>query len=317
MIKLKKITILGGGTGLSQLLKGLKKFPLDINAIVAVSDDGRSTGRLRREFKIPAIGDIRKVLVALSEKEELIDKLLNYRFNTSSDLDGHPIGNLLLTALAEIDGSLSEGIADLDSVLNLKGKVIPLTEDNVVLMGKMEDNHILRGQHNISQDKRKIKTIFYEKNPEVNKDAIDAILDSDAIILSIGSLYTSIIPNLICPEIKKAIDKSSAKIIYVCNMMTQPGETDGLTASQHIAILNKYLGKRKIEAVVINKEKIDEDTILKYKNFEQKEPVQIDLENLKKQKVKIIKDNFVLIENNYLRHDSIKVALNIFSYLIE
>lgn len=317
MENMKTITILGGGTGMSQLLKGLKKFPFNINAIVAVSDDGRSTGRLRKEFNIPAIGDIRQVLVALSEKEDLINKLLNYRFKTHSDLDGHPVGNLLLTALADIDGTLAGGIADLDDVLNLKGKVIPLTEDNVVLMGEMEDGKIVRGQHFITEDSRNIKRVFYEKNPFVSEDALAAIKGSDAIILSIGSLYTSIIPNLICPEVKKAIDESNAKIIYVCNMMTQPGETDGLTASDHIKILNEYLGERKVEAVIVNKEAIDEETIKNYKTLQQKSPVEVDLNELKKMDVKVIKDKFVLIEDNKLRHNSIKVALNIFSYLLE
>lgn len=314
---MKTITVLGGGTGMSQLLKGFKKFPLKINAIVAVSDDGRSTGRLRKEFNIPAIGDIRQVVIALAEKENIARKLLNYRFNTSSDLDGHPVGNLLLTALADIDGSIAGGIADLDDVLNLKGKVIPLTEDNVVLMGEMEDGRIVRGEHCIAEDSRRIKSVFYEKNPTVSKEAIQAIKKSDAIVLSIGSLYTSIIPNLICPEIKEAIDQSKAKIIYVCNMMTQPGETDNLSASEHLKILNKYLGNRKIEAVLINNEGIAKEIITKYKELQQKIPVEVDYDELEKLDVEIIEDDLAVVEEGLLRHNSIKVALNVFSYLID
>lgn len=314
---MKTITVLGGGTGMSQLLKGFKKFPLKINAIVAVSDDGRSTGRLRKEFNIPAIGDIRQVVIALAEKENIARKLLNYRFNTSSDLDGHPVGNLLLTALADIDGSIAGGIADLDDVLNLKGKVIPLTEDNVVLMGEMEDGRIVRGEHCIAEDSRRIKRVFYEKNPAVSKEAIQAIKKSDAIVLSIGSLYTSIIPNLICPEIKEAIDQSKAKIIYVCNMMTQPGETDNLSASEHLKILNKYLGNRKIEAVLINNEGIAKEIITKYKELQQKIPVEVDYDELEKLGVEIIEDDLAVVEEGLLRHNSIKVALNVFSYLID
>ena len=314
---MKTITVLGGGTGMSQLLKGFKKFPLKINAIVAVSDDGRSTGRLRKEFNIPAIGDIRQVVIALAEKENIARKLLNYRFNTNSDLDGHPVGNLLLTALADIDGSIAGGIADLDDVLNLKGKVIPLTEDNVVLMGEMEDGRIVRGEHCIAEDSRRIKSVFYEKNPTVSKEAIQAIKKSDAIVLSIGSLYTSIIPNLICPEIKEAIDQSKAKIIYVCNMMTQPGETDNLSASEHLKILNKYLGNRKIEAVLINNEGIAKEIITKYKELQQKIPVEVDYDELEKLDVEIIEDDLAVVEEGLLRHNSIKVALNVFSYLID
>lgn len=314
---MKTITVLGGGTGMSQLLKGFKEFPFNINAIVAVSDDGRSTGRLRKEFNIPAIGDIRQVVIALSEKENIARKLLNYRFNTSSDLDGHPIGNLLLTALADIDGSIAGGIADLDDVLNLKGKVIPLTEDNVVLMGEMEDGRIVRGEHCIAEDSRRIKNVFYEKNPTVSKEALNAIKKSDAIVLSIGSLYTSIIPNLVCPEIKEAIDNSKAKIIYVCNMMTQPGETDYLSASEHLEVLNNYLGKRKIEAILVNNESIAKEIITKYKELQQKIPVEVDYDRLEKSGVEIIEDDLAVIEDGFLRHNSIKVALNVFSYLID
>jgi len=314
---MKKITILGGGTGMSQLLKGLKQFPFDISAIVAVSDDGASTGRLRKEFNIPAIGDLRKVLVALSEKEVIAEKLLGYRFKTSSDLDGHAVGNLLLAALTDIDGSLSGGIADLDDVLKLKGKVIPLTEDNATLMGEMEDGKIVRGEHNITEDPRMIKDVFYEKNPEVCSEALLAIKNADLIVLSVGSLYTSIIPNLICDSVKEEIDKSKAKILYVCNVMTQPGETDELTASGHLKILNRYLGKRKVDAIVVNTAKIDKDAIEKYRTTEQKELVVVDTDELEKMGVTIISDKLTQIEDDYLRHNSAKVALNIYSYLLD
>jgi len=314
---MKKITILGGGTGMSQLLKGFKQFPFDIRAIVAVSDDGSSTGRLRKEFNIPAIGDLRKVLVALSEKEVIAEKLLGYRFKTSSDLDGHAVGNLLLAALTDIDGSLSGGIADLDDVLKLKGKVIPLTEDNATLMGEMEDGKIVRGEHNITEDPRMIKDVFYEKNPEVCSEALLAIKNADLIVLSVGSLYTSIIPNLICDSVKEEIDKSKAKILYVCNVMTQPGETDELTASGHLKILNRYLGKRKVDAIVVNTAKIDKDAIEKYRTTEQKELVVVDTDELEKMGVTIISDKLTQIEDDYLRHNSAKVALNIYSYLLD
>ena len=156
----KKIVVFGGGNGLSYLLRGLKQFPMDITAIVSVCDDGKSTGVLREEFNVPAVGDIRRVLVSLSETEPLVEELFNYRFNTTSDLNGHTVGNLLLTAMREITGNLSDGIESLSRVLNLKGKVVPLTEDNVVLMGEMEDGSIVEGEHNITVDKRKIKKVF-------------------------------------------------------------------------------------------------------------------------------------------------------------
>ena len=156
----KKVVVLGGGTGSSTLLRGLKEFPVDLTAIVSVCDDGSSTGILREEFNIPAVGDIRRVLIALSETEPLVMELFNYRFRTTSDLDGHTVGNLLLTASSEITGNLSDGIEALSKVFNLKGKVVPLTEDNVVLMGEMEDGSVVEGEHHITQNKNKIKKVL-------------------------------------------------------------------------------------------------------------------------------------------------------------
>ncbi len=307
----KKVVVLGGGTGMSVLLQGLKKFPLDITAIVSVSDDGSSTGKLREEFNTPAVGDIRRVLISLSETEPLVEKLFNYRFKTCSDLDGHTVGNLILTAAKEITGNLSDGIEALSKVFNLKGKVVPLTEDNVVLMAKMEDGSIVEGEHHITESPKKIKEVFYKEEPVVTPESIEAIKNSDAIILSMGSVYTSIIPNLITKEIINAIDNSSAKIMYVCNMVTQPGETEGFKVSDHINLLNSYLGKRKIEYVLANDKKIDENILKRYQTTEQKDQVILDRENLNS--VKLIEDNYFTVIDNIVRHDALKLAFNIFT----
>ena len=312
----KKVVILGGGTGLSFLLKGLKQFPIDITAIVSVCDDGKSTGRLREEFKIPAVGDIRKVLISLSETEPLFEELFNYRFCTTSDLNGHTVGNLLLTAMTNITGNMSDGLKALSKVLNLKGRVLPLTEDNVVLMGKMEDGSVIEGEHHITESVKKVKSVYYKKVPKIRKEVIDAIREADLIILSMGSLFTSILPNLICKEITSEIDKSSAKILYACNMMTQPGETDNFSASDHIELLNKYLGKRKVDTIIVNNGKIKEELILKYESLEQKDQVLLDRENLKKLKVEVVEDDLVFIENEMIRHDSMKLSFYIFSLLL-
>ncbi len=310
-----KVVVLGGGTGLSVLLSGLKKFPLDITAIVSVSDNGSSTGKLREEFNTPAVGDIRRVLISLSETEPLVEKLFNYRFKTTSDLNGHTVGNLILTATKEITGNLSDGIEALSKVFNLKGKVVPLTEDNVTLMALMEDGTTVKGETQITSSGKKIKKVFYENTPVITPLAIKAIKEADIILLSMGSIYTSIIPNLINEDVINAIDKSKGKIMYACNMMTQPGETDSFSVSDHVNLLNSYLGKRKIDKVLVNNKLIDKKILDKYQNEEQKDLVKIDYDNLKN--VSLIEDNYFIVEDNKIRHDALKLAFSIFTEIFK
>jgi len=316
----KKVVVLGGGTGLSTLLRGLKNFPLDITAIVSVSDDGKSTGRLRKEFNIPAVGDIRRVLISLAEIEPLVEKVLNYRFTTNSELNGHTVGNLLLTATTNISGNMSDGIEGLGSVLNLKGKVLPLTEDNVILMGKMEDGSIIEGEHNITEAEKKIIDVFYKETPIICESVIKAIKEADLIIFSMGSLYTSIMPNLISKDMLEAIDNSKAKLMYTCNMMTQPGETDNYTIVDHINVLNKHLGTRKINVVIANNGEIEQNIIEKYSTLEQKDQVILNeeqKEELNKMNVEVIENNYVIVEDELIRHNAIKLSTDIFTYLIK
>ena len=315
---MKKVVVLGGGTGMSNLLRGLKQYPLDITAIVTVCDDGKSTGILREEFNIPAVGDIRRVLVSLSETEPLVMDLFNYRFNTSSDLDGHTVCNLLLTAASEIRGNLSDGIEALSKVLNLKGKVIPLTEDNVTLMAEMEDGTIVEGEHHITSKKSKIKKVYYKEEAIATKEALNAIKNADLIVFSMGSLFTSIIPNLLIDSIVKQIEQSKAKLMYICNMMTQPGETDDFKVTDHIKKLNEYLGNRNIDIVLANTGIIDAEMAKFYETQEQKDPVVYDEENFDKYNLEVISDDFTFItDNNLLRHDNIKLGFHIFYYLMK
>lgn len=313
----KKVVVLGGGTGSSTLLRGLKDFPVDLTAIVSVCDDGSSTGVLREEFNIPAVGDIRRVLIALSETEPLVMDLFNYRFHTTSDLDGHTVGNLLLTASSEITGNLSDGIEALSKIFNLKGKVVPLTEDNVVLMGEMADGTIVEGEHHITQTKGSVKRVFYKERPVPTQAAINALLEADLILLSMGSLFTSIIPNLICDEIREAIDRSKAKVMYVCNMVTQPGETENFKVSDHVRMLNGYLGTHKIDVVVANDGEIDAQMAKRYESLEQKDPVLLDRKETSLLVEQIISGDYVTVRNNLLRHDVLKLGLHIFGYLLE
>ena len=313
----RKVVVLGGGTGSSTLLRGLKEFPLDITAIVSVCDDGNSTGVLREEFSIPAVGDIRRVLVALSETEPLVMKLFNYRFRTTSDLDGHTVGNLLLTASSEITGNLSDGIEALSKVFNLKGKVVPLTEDNVVLMGEMSDGVIIEGEHNITKYGKHIKRVYYKDEPTPTQEAVKALEEADLIVLSMGSLFTSVIPNLICDGIIQAIDRSNAKIMYVCNMVTQPGETEDFKVSDHVKFLNQYLGKHKVDVVLANNGKIDIEMAKRYESLEQKDAVELDMETTSSLVEQVIADDYVTVKNNLLRHNVLKLGMHIFGYLLE
>ena len=310
---MKKVTIFGGGTGMSTLLKGLKEFPLDITSIVSVCDDGKSTGKLRKEFNIPAMGDIRRVMISLSETEPLMEKLLNYRFSSNSELNEHTVGNLLLTAGTQITGNLSDGIKSISKVLNLKGKVIPFSEDNIVLSAIMEDDSIVNGEHYITESPLKIKKVYYEKEPEICDEVFDSIDKSDLIILSMGSLYTSIIPNLLSKKIIEKLDKTSAKIMYVCNMVTQPGETDDFKVSDHLKVLNSYLGTHKIDIVVANTGSIDKKVAEKYSTLEQKDPVLFDEENID---CDTILNNYVTINDGVIRHNVEKLSLDIYSYLV-
>ena len=312
---MKKVVILGGGTGQSTLLRGLKQFPVDISAVVSVCDDGRSTGRLREEFNIFAVGDIRKVIVSLAETEPLFEELLNYRFETSSDLNGHTVGNLLLTALSGITGNMQEGLEKVGKVLKIKGKVLPFTLDSPTLIGKMEDDSIVRGEHYITESSLRVKEVFYENDIKVNPSVLKAISEADLIILSMGSLYTSVIPNLLSKDMIRAIDKSKAKIMYVCNMMTQPGETDDFKVSDHVNVLNNYLGKKKIYYVIANSGSIPKPMLKKYATKEQKDKVVLDKNNLSN--VKVITGNYVTIDNDTIRHKVNKLSVDIYNVLLE
>ena len=221
-----------------------------------------------------------------------------------------------MTAVQEITGNLSDGIEALSKILNLKGKVVPLTEDNVTLIGEMSDGAIVEGEHNITIDKRQIKRVFYKEEPTPTKEAIKAIKEADLIILSMGSLFTSIIPNLICDDIVDALFESKAKIMYTCNIVTQPGETDGFSVTDHVNMLNKYLKKRKVDVVIANNGYIDTALADKYKTLEQKDAVKYDYKNFKNYDMQVIGDDLVTISNNMIRHNSLKLGFHIFFYVM-
>lgn len=312
----KRVVVFGGGTGISYLLEGLKLFPLDITAVISVSDNGSSTGKLREEFHMPAVGDIRKVIISLSNVNEDIKKMLAYRFDTYSDLNGHPLGNLIMVGMYNITGSLKQSISTLSDFLNVKNRVLPISEDNLTLVGKTISGKEIIGESEITSSNEIFDDFYYKEEPTVLPEVLKAVKEADLIVFSMGSLYTSILPHILCKELIKQIMSSSCKIMYACNAVTQPGETDDFKVSDHIRILNKYLNKRKIDVVIAASSDIPKEIVKTYTTTEQKDLVLIDEQNIKRLDCELISDDILTIENNMIRHDSLKLANIIFNYLM-
>lgn len=314
---MKKIVVLGGGTGLSVLLRGLKQFPLDITAIVTVADDGSSSGKLREEFDIFAVGDLRNVLVSLSEVEPLIEDLLQYRFNSDSSLSNHPMGNLLLTALYNITGNLTESLRSLSKIFNIKGTILPFTEDNPILVAHTSDGKVIEGESNITKAGKKIEYIEYKNKVNPTKEVIKAIDEADLIIFGIGSLYTSIIPNLLSDKVVTSLINSKAKKMYVCNIMSEHGETDNYKVSDCIKKINSYIKENEIDVTLVNNKKIDDEIKERYKK-EEASQIEVDYDTLKDMGVEVIEDALLEInKEKVVRHNPYRTALAIFNYIVK
>lgn len=288
-----KIVAIGGGTGLSTMLKGIKKITNNITAIVTVGDDGGSSGKLREELGVLPPGDIRSCIAALADDEDLVAKLFQYRFKDCAGLSGHSFGNLFLTAMCSITGNMVNAVQESSKVLSIRGRVLPSTLDDMRLVAEMEDGSIIRGESNIPESGKKIKRLFTEPTKcKPLEDAILAIQDADLIILGPGSLYTSVIPNLLISDISKAVSEAKAKKIYVCNIMTQPGETDGFSVSDHIKTLVKHAKYEKIiDAVLVNTE-LPEALIAPYRDAGS-EPVVVDTNEISKLGIEIVQKNLI------------------------
>lgn len=316
MQKNKKVVLLGGGTGTSFVVKGLKYFPIDLTCVITVSDDGSSTGRLRKEFATPAVGDIRKVLSNLSTLPDDIRDVMEYRLKANSELNGHALGNLVLTSLIKETGSLKTSIEYLSKLLDVKQKVLPLSEDYLTLMGETVDGEIIEGEEEITSAGKKYKRFFYKDEPNVLPEVLKAIKEADLIILSLGSLYTSVMPHIITKVVADAIKNAKGKKMYLCNAMTQPGETEGFAVSDHIKMLEQYIGKNTIDVVIASNTIVSKKMQEKYANEEQKEQVIIDYENIKKEKYELIEDDLLILVDGTLKHNSLKLSSLIFSYLM-
>lgn len=297
-----RIVVVGGGTGLSAMLRGLKESTENLTAVVTVFDDGGSSGRLRRELGILPPGDIRDCLVALAESEPLMTQLFEYRFHGGA-LDGHAFGNLFIASLAGVTGDLESAVKETSKVLNIRGRVLPSAAEDVVLVAELIDGTVVEGESQIPRARKRIRTMSLKPTdvaplPEV----LQAIQDADLIVLGPGSLYTSVIPNLLVRGVADAIRDSRALRVYVCNVMTQAGETDGFTASDHVRGLIDQVGPGLFTHVLVNTQRIRNPALLARYEAEGAEPVEADLDGIRALGITPVPAQ-VASEEDVVRHD--------------
>jgi uncharacterized cofD-like protein len=316
-----RVVALGGGTGLSALLRGLKEHVVrgsdhaptrerpisDLTAIVTVTDDGGSSGRLRRENRMLPPGDIRNCMVALAKDEALLSRLFQYRFQAGRGLIGHNFGNLFLAALTHVTGDFAEAVRVSSKVLAIRGRIFPSTISNVHLVATFANGKRIQGETSISRSKIPIRKIeLIPRGARPLPKAIEAIEEADLILMGPGSLYTSVIPNLLIPEIAHAVVRSRAPRVYIANLMTQPGETTHYTLSQHLRAIETHVGKRVVNYVVANRKPVSPEVAERYR-VDGAEPVVIDTANIAKMKVHLLADN-LLEEHGVIRHNSPRLA---------
>jgi uncharacterized cofD-like protein len=306
-----KIVAIGGGTGLSTLLRGLKHLSTNLTAVVTVADDGGSSGRLRREIGVLPPGDIRNCLSALADEEKLLTELFKYRFTAGDGLNGHSFGNLFLTAMSEITGDLEQAVAASSKVLAIKGEVLPATLCDVRLWAELSDGRRIEGESNITEARGQIVRIgCLPSNPPALPRALAAIQAAEYIIIGPGSLYTSVIPNLLVPEIAQAIAKRRVPSVYICNVMTQPGETDDYSVADHIRAIDRICGGRRLfDAVLVQRRPPSERAVRRYA-LEGAAPVQLDYDAVVQLGRRVIRAD-VMDEDpqtGYIRHDSERLA---------
>ena len=318
----KKIVTIGGGTGSFVLLSGLKKYPVSISAIVSMADDGGSTGVLRDELGVLPPGDVRQCLVALSDSSEMLRKLMNYRFDKGG-LKGHNFGNIFLSALEKINGNFSKGVEQAAQILNVKGEVIPVTDDDTNLFLQLQNGKFIKGEneinHNFEIEKIGIKKIYLNPRAKASKKAVQRILEADLIVIGPGNYYCSIVPNFLVKGISEAVARSKAKVVFNCNLVNKRGQTEKFDLDEYLKSINKFIGKDRIDFVVFNTKKPSQDLIKKYAN-KGEHLIEIKKNNLKR-KYGIIRANVLgKKETEYnpadaladvrslIRHDSEKLA---------
>lgn len=310
------ITVVGGGHGLSVLLRGIKQATSNVTAVVTVADDGGSSGRLRQDLGMIPPGDLRNCLVALADTEPLMEKLFQHRFEGSSELSGHSFGNLFIAAMTQVTGDVETALKESSKVLAVKGQVLPASKEFVRLDAIMEDGTVVCGESQIPEAHKRIHRVkLYPEHAEAVQSSLDAIRNAEAIVLGPGSLYTSVIPNLLVEGIGDAICRSKAVKIYICNVMTQPGETDGYTASMHVKAIMDHAGRNAVDYVIVNSTPVPEDLKQKYAETGAY-PVVVDDDALNQLGVGIIKADLIT-SKDAIHHDPKKLCDSVMRVVYE
>ncbi|HGN3556035.1 TPA: YvcK family protein [Streptococcus pyogenes] len=308
-MKNPKMTVIGGGTGISIILKSLRNEAVDITAVVTVADDGGSSGELRNAMQLTLPGDLRNVLLAMSDMPKFYERVFQYRFNESDGaLAGHPLGNLIIAGISEMQGSTYNAIQILTKFFHITGKIYPSSEQALTLHAVFKDGHEVAGESSIAKyqgmiDHVYVTNTYNDQKPQASRKVVEAILESDMIVLGPGSLFTSILPNLVIPEIKEALRQTKAEVVYICNIMTQYGETEQFSDADHVAVLNQHLGRDLIDTVLVNVAKVPQAYMNSNKFDEYLVQVDHDFAGLCRAAKRVISSYFLRLENGGAFHD--------------
>ncbi|MGY3777285.1 gluconeogenesis factor YvcK family protein [Isobaculum melis] len=311
------IVVIGGGTGLPVILRGLRAQKANLTAIVTVADDGGSSGTLRETINIIPPGDIRNVLVSLADLSPTLESIFQYRFNSDDEfLSGHAIGNLIISALTEMKGSIFEAIEVLSELMHVDGQVLPAAEEALILHAEFEDGTTVKGESKIALDRKAIKKVHVEtlneEKPKASPKVIEAIMEADMVVLGPGSLFTSILPNLMVEDIGKAVCETKAEVVYICNIMTQLGETENFSDADHIRVLHQHLGQPFVNTVLVNTEPVPENYMDKEKYNEYLLQVRHNFNGLREEQCRVISANFLKLRDQGVFHDGDQVVAELF-----
>lgn len=311
----KKMVVLGGGTGLPVILNQLKKLNVDLTAIVTVADDGGSSGILRDYVNIVPPGDIRNCMIALCDLPQIQKDIFQYRFDSNDDfLSGHAIGNLIIAALAEMKGNVFDAVNILSRMMNVSGKIYAASEEPLMLFAEFEDGEVVKGESQIAHFRKKIERVYVKpledetRESRAARDVIRSIMEADIVLLGPGSLYTSILPNLMIPDLGQAIIDTKAEVVYICNIMTQLGETENFSDADHVKVLHKHLNAKFINTVLVNTEKVPDQYLNQQADEEYLFQVTHDFQSLRDENCRVISADFLNLKEGGVYHDGKKVT---------